>query len=90
MKYLKFALHKKYFDTGMGVLNYVKYAIAVFGLSSLNVKTTMILAFAFAIVSYFTGWYWCNSGLTDAENEINNRFNPFQREVRRKLIKRKA
>lgn len=83
MKYLKFALHKRYFDTGMGITNYLKYVIALFGIASLNLKWTMILAVIYAFTSYIIGWYWLNSGLVDAEKEIDNRYNPFVREMRR-------
>jgi len=85
MKFLKFALHKRYFDTGMGTLNYLKYVLVAFGFSSLNVKATMLLALAFAVVSYFVGWWWLNYGMVNAETEISNLYNPFVKEMREKF-----
>lgn len=87
MKYFKFALHKRYFDTGFGVLNYVKYLVGFFALASLNWKATLIVGFAYGVACYLVGWYWINKGIWEAENEVSNQFNPFQREVR-KLIKK--
>ncbi len=85
MKFLKFALHKRYFDQGFGVLNYVKYPLALLGFAIPNIKYIILVAIFYAVVCYIVGWWWLNRGMLDAENEISNRFNPFVRDVREKF-----
>lgn len=89
MKYFKFALHKRYFDTGFGVLNYAKYPLVLLGIAIPDVKAIVFVALFFGLFCYFLGWWWLNKGMTDAETEVSNQFNPFVRQVRRKFkIKR--
>lgn len=88
MRFFKFALHKRYFDTGMGVTNYLKYPLVLLGIAIPNVKAIIYVAIAYGIGCYFLGWWWLNGGMCDAENEVSNRFNPFVKEVRAKLSKR--
>ncbi len=80
----KFCLHKAYFDTGMGLTNYVKYLIAFFGLASADVKLTLIIAVAYGILSYFLGRWWFQSKMRLAEAEVGNQFNLFVKEMRKK------
>ena len=82
MKGYKFCLIKAYFDKGIGLTNYVKYLIAFFGISSLNVKATLILAVIYLISCFFLGWFWFKYKFIEAETEVNNRFNPFVKEMR--------
>lgn len=86
---LKFCLHKKYFDTGLGLTNYVKYLIAFFGIASADVKNTIIIAVIYGISCYFLGWWWFRSDFVTADTEINNRYNLFVKEMR-KSVKRKT
>lgn len=80
---------KRYFDTGLGLTNYFKYLIAFFSVYSLDknipIEWTMLLGFFYLIFCIVLGYYWVHKKLIDAENEINNLLNPFQREVRHKL-----
>lgn len=46
-------------------------------------------AIFYAFINLLIGWAFYNYGLVDTENEIQNKFNPFQREVRERL-KRKV
>lgn len=85
MKYYKFALHKAYFDRGYSITNYIKYIIALFGLSSLNVKLTLFFGFIYAIACYFVGRIWYKKGIMIAEVEVGNQFNKFVKEMRRKI-----
>lgn len=89
MKYEKIALHKRYFDYGFGILNYVKYFVAFFALASRDTFSTLIVGLLYGVACYLTGWYLINKGFWEAENEISNRFNPFQVEIRKKLKHRK-
>lgn len=84
----RFLLWKAYLDKGMGLTYYAKYLIALFGISSLNVKWTMIIAVVWIFLSFFLGAIWFKKHLIDVENEVQNHFNPFQIEVRNALIKR--
>ena len=81
----KFILAKAYFDKGWGLLSPAKYAIALFGLASSDVVWTMIIGFAYCIFCYFFGRFWFKHKLMDAENEVNNRVNPFVNEMREKF-----
>jgi hypothetical protein len=85
MKFIKFALHKRYFDTGFGVLNYLKYPLVLLGFAVPDVKLILFFAFFYALICYILGWWWLNSGMTDAETEISNRYNPFVKELRNKF-----
>lgn len=80
---------KAYLDKGMALTYYLKYGIALFGISSLNVKLTMIIGLVWIFCSFFIGWLWYALKIIDTENEIQNIFNPFQREVRHAIKKRK-
>ena len=81
----KFLLWKRYFETGYSLTNYVKYLIALFGLSSLNVRSTMILGVVYAVVCFILGYYWYKKQFIEIDNEISNRFNLFMREMREKI-----
>lgn len=87
MKQYKYALIKRYFDIGYGISNYVKYIIALFGLSTLNLKTTMILAAIYFVFCFVLGWFWVKSGMYTAEIEVANRNNLFVKEMRKKVIR---
>lgn len=85
MKQYKFKLllHKKYFDIGYGFTNYVKYIIALFGLSSLNVRLTLMFAGVYAVGCYIFGWLFVKHGWYSAQIEVGNRFNLFVEEMRK-------
>lgn len=83
MKFFRFCLHKHYFEKGYGLTNYIKYLIALFGLSSLNVKSTMLMASGYSILCYFVGRWWYTSKAISAEIEVGNRVNPFVKEMRK-------
>ena len=83
VKLYKIALHKRYFDTGFGVLNYVKYPLVLLGFAIPDVKSIILVALGYAIICYFLGWWWLNKGMTEAETEVGNRYNPFVQEMRK-------
>ena len=72
----KFCLWKAYFEKGYALTNYIKYIIALFGLTTLNLSITMGLAIVYAIFCLVLGYFWCKYRLTDAEIEVNNQYNP--------------
>lgn len=79
-------LWKAYFDKGWAITNYFKYVFAfagIFDVISLNIA--LIIGFFYIIFCFLLGFIIYNFGIIDIENEIQNIFNPFQREVRDKL-----
>ncbi len=79
----KIALVKRYFDIGYGISNYLKYVIALFGLATLNLKFTMLLAIIYFISCFVFGYIWVKSGMFTAEIEVSNSFNLFVAEMRK-------
>lgn len=86
----KALLQKFYFDKGWSILTYVKYFVVAFGAISFFEKQDknllLMLGLGYGIVCYFVGFVWAKY-LIMAENEIQNQFNLFQKEVRKKLKK---
>lgn len=80
----RFVLHKRYFDLGLALTSYVKYLIAFFGLATRDLKTTFMIAFIYAIACYFLGMIWIVFGFYEEEIEVNNQFNKFVKEFRKK------
>ncbi len=80
----KILKHKFRFDIGYGLSSYMKVVLALFGLSSLNVKATMILALGYGLFCYFFGWFWIRYGWYETSLEIGNQFNFFVSELRKK------
>ena len=80
---------KAYFDKGWALTNYFKYAFAFVGLYDLvDAGQALFIGMGYCIFCFLFGWWWFNTGVIDTENEINNLYNPFQREVREKLKKK--
>lgn len=82
----KVVLHKKYFDTGLGLTSYIKYLIAFIGLASSDVKATLFIAILYAFLCYFLGMYWIKSEFFELEQEVSNIYNKFVREMRRRKV----
>jgi len=84
---------KRYFDVGLGLTSYAKYLIAFFGMYSIgegvNMNYTLILGVVYIISCFIIGKIWVYYKMIDRENEISNILNPFQVEVREKLIREK-
>ena len=85
MRLYRTILWKAYFDKGWSLTSYIKYAIALFGLASLDVKSTMIIGIIYGLACLVLGRIWFKYKLIETENEIGNIFNPFQKQVRQKL-----
>ena len=81
---IKLLLHKRYFDIGYGWTNFLKLIIALFGITSLNLKITMILAGIYGVSCYIFGWAFVKYGWYTAEIEVGNMFNLFVKEMRNK------
>lgn len=83
-KYKVFLL-KNYFDAGLGLTSYFKYFIAGYALSSANVKTTILITFFYGIFCFLLGFLMFKYGWIDAQAEVANRYNPFVKEMRKKI-----
>lgn len=86
MSAYRILLWKAYFDKGFGLLNYLKYVLVVAGFGAafqgISIYWIIFIAFVYALACFMLGRYWYKHKLIDVENEINNIFNPFQREMR--------
>ena len=89
LRCFKILLAKRYFDAGWAITNQFKYIIILFGLyegiQSQSIKWTIIIGIAYAIFCYVFGRLWYHFKLIETENEISNLFNPFTRDMRKKL-----
>jgi len=85
MRFFKFCLWKAYFEKGYALTSYVKYVIALFGLASQDIFWTLLMGFLYAFVCFFLGWVWFHYHIVDAELEVQNQFNLFVRQMRRKI-----
>lgn len=84
--FYKLLLLKAYFDKGFGLTSYFKYAFAFGGIFNfIDGKTAIIIALVYIALCFILGYLWFKYKLIDVENDIQNQYNPFQREVRRKL-----
>jgi len=79
-------LIKRRFDIGLGVTSYLKYAFALFGFLSLgyewNPKYIIWAAIVYVPICFMIGWAWIRYGFLDAESEIDNKYDPFAKELR--------
>ena len=85
-KYFKALMVKKWFDTGLGLTNYLKYPMVLFGIAEITLfksyKIILIAGILYTIFCFFAGWAWLKYGFFETEMEISNMFNPFVKEIR--------
>lgn len=74
---------------GIGLLNMPKYFVFMFGVSSNNLKWTMIFGLIWAISCFIIGMFWYKHGWKEADAEVANRYNKFVKEMRKSHKKRK-
>lgn len=82
-------LVKRFFDTGYGITGYIKYPIFFFGIATLEVRSTMILAVLYAIVCVLVGYWWFVFRFAEADVEMSNMVNIFVREMRDTVVNSK-
>lgn len=85
MRFYRIAFLYACFNQGYAVTSPIKWGIGMFGISSLNVVSTMIFYSLYLLSCFFFGWLCFKIGYVDAQNEVNNQYNPFAKEVRKKL-----
>lgn len=79
---------KAYFDKGFGFLNYLKYLFLLLGLDGAlkgDIEFIIWLVIIYAAICFIVGFIFYHYGLVEAENEVGNRYNLFQKEVREAL-----
>ena len=86
MRFFKFCLWKAYFEKGYALTSYVKYVIALFGLASQDLKITLIAGVIYGFVCFFLGWIWFHYHIVDAEIEVQNQFNLFVKQMRKRKV----
>ena len=85
-RFLWFWFLKACFDKGWSWTNQLKYIFVFAGLFDLiDIKQAIWGITAYIIFCFILGWVGFKYGWVDAENEVQNRYNPFQKEVREKL-----
>ena len=80
-----FLMLKRFFDAGYSLTNYIKYVIALFGISTLDVKSTMALAIIYAVFCLAVGYAWYRFRLVEIDTELGNRFNWFVSDMRKSI-----
>jgi len=78
-------MQKNYATQGKTVFGFIYGLIALFGISSQNVKLTLIFGVLYSIICYFAGRYLYKHQWVEADTEAGNRFNPFVKEMRSKI-----
>ena len=73
---------KRFLDTGFTQTAYLKYAVMLFGLSSLNVEKTLFFGLIYLIFCVFFGYVYFLFQFAELETEWSNRFNYFVSEMR--------
>lgn len=77
---------KAIFDKGLSLTNYAKYLVALFAFWEISilksVELTLVIGLSYFTITLIIGYLWFWKRFIDVENDIQNFFNPFQREVR--------
>lgn len=81
----KLLYYKMLFDKGFGLLGYLKYALVATGLVINDLQSIILMAFAYGILCFIVGWLWIRFEMAQAENDVNNKFNPFIENTNNKL-----
>jgi len=68
-------------------LQYGEWIIAYFGVTTQNIKGTMVLAACYGILCYVIGWLAYHSDFVRANVEFGNRYNPLASELRAHMNK---
>ena len=80
-------LWKTWFDIGNGWTGYLTKILMVIGIgfavdSVNNLLLIFVLGIIYAGVNFFIGWAYMKFGLFETQQEINNIYNPFVKEMR--------
>ena len=86
MKFYKVALWKAYFEKGYSITSYVKYLIAIIGITGVPAKYLLPLFFVYGASCFLIGRWVYRSGFADAEKEVTNKIDPFVKQMRNSKI----
>ncbi len=81
-------LQKRYFDTGLGLTNYVKYGLgllAIDGIFRRNLTITIITAIVYLILCYVLGFLYIKYKWYEQDQEISNNNNLFVKKMLRAI-----
>ncbi len=81
----KLLMFKAFFDKGYSITNYFKNLIIVFGATTQDIKSTIILVILYTLGCFILGWLYITRGWFEAENEIMNKYNLFVKEMRKSV-----
>lgn len=95
MRYYKLNLWFAYFNKGFSFMAYPKYALFLIGAGDViasegDYTNVIIAAFIIFFGCLFGGRWAYKHGWVAAEHEVQNRVDPFVRQMREKLINNKA
>lgn len=76
---------KTYFSKGQGLTGFVKYFLGLYGLWTKELKLFLIIGAIYGVACFFIGWIFFKYKWADAEAEVGNIFNPFVKEMRKKI-----
>ena len=81
----KILLWKRYFDTGYSLTSQFKYGFIAIAAAWQNTKWITIMGIIYGILCFPLGYAFFKYNWREAEAEIGNRFNLFQKQVRKRL-----
>lgn len=91
MRFYKLAFLYSSFNTGYSVTSPIKWVATAFGIGS-AIQGYSLMWIAIGAIFYFifcmgVGFLCFKYGWIDAVNEVSNRYNPFVKEMRKKVIR---
>src|SRR3972149_9458017 len=77
---------KTWFDIGNGWTGYITKVLVIVGIGFAvddikNVFLIIILGIIYAGINFLIGWAYIKYGLLETQQEINNIYNPFEKQV---------
>ena len=85
--WFKILVNKAYFEKGYGLSHYLFKLIAVIGVTSNDMRNTLISLIGYSVGCYILGAVWYHFRIIEVEYEVRNRYDPFIREMRSKTFK---
>jgi len=85
----KLMLWKSYVDRGRGITSYFNELFLLFGFWSITAKKSVAyltgIFLAYFFLCLIVGWLWFFFKWEITEREVGNKYNFFQKEIRRKM-----
>ena len=74
-----------YFDQGYALTSYIKWAIAILGLTIQDLNLILWIGSLYIVLCFAVGWAWYHYKIINIQTEISNQYNPFVKEMREKI-----